>query len=331
MDKLIFSDIAQIKKHTDVSSNTEIENYQSAIKQAQAQFIVPLIGKACLNDLLEKLKTDDLTGDESELVEQIRYPVAILTQLLGLASQNISLTNGGFTVPAGENVAVASQHRVDAYKLELESTAQFALNSLLEWLEENGDQIPLYDSSDEKKRNQGRFLRKASDFQEYTTLTIGHFMFSRLLPVIAMVEENVIRTALCDTLYEHMRQTLETGGDLGVYEPLMKYIKPVVAHFALSDSIEEMNLTTQGENLILRFSESVSNYAAGKEPVDSPRIIRLMNRNVRMGKDAINRLEKHLRENAADYPIYEASECNPEDILLATTIHENKSGAGIML
>lgn len=331
MKNLLFNSIHQIKAYVEISSNTKLENYQPAMILVQEKWLIPIIGKAAMDQVITKLKTDDFNSVEREFLEALRFPAAILCQYFAIGSNNISLTDGGFTVPAGDKVAVASQWRVDDYRAKLEMDSQLALDKLLEWLQEKGDQISSYQGSDAQKRNSGMILSKASDFQQYTTLQIGHFMFHKLLPMISMVEETVIRTAICDELFDHIKTTLKDGGDLAEYKPLMDYLKPIVAYFTLSDSIEEMNLSTSGDNLIIKYRDPSSNQSSGKKELEESRIIRLMARNKRLGADAINRLQRHLSASAADYPIYQDSECNPASILMETTEHDNSSGSGIML
>jgi hypothetical protein len=331
MASLIFTDIDQIKQYADVSKNTRLESFNSSIRVVQNEVIVPLIGRTMLNTLLGKLDDDSLDDDEKVLLDKLRSPAALLTKMYHSPENNITETSGGFTVPQGENIAPASRWRINDFLDSLEYKAQIELNELLLYLEENGQTFSDYWNSDERTQNMSLFVPRASIFQKYTSLKVGHFMFSRLAPVIERIQETVIQNCICPDLYTFLKAKLESGTDLDDYAPILPYIQRAIVHLTLSDALDEMNLSTKSDNLIVKFRESNTLDTKGQDPAPESTLCRLQRRNTELAREAISALKKHLDDNTDTYIVYADSECSTPTILPETTGPTSGSGVGVYL
>lgn len=331
-EQFIFTDKDQIEQWVKISANSKIEDYHPAIRLVQQKWLKPIIGKAMLDSLIEKAPTDDFTDGERSFLHALRFPAAILTQYHSIGSGNITLTEGGFTVPKSDHVAPASQFRINQYKDELERNAQAALSSLLEWLSENGSDHSLYWDSEERKSNMARFIRTANEFNSKTSLDVDHFIFRNLSYLISRTEETVIQSCLCQELYDHMKTELEAGNDLGDYSDLLGPIAEVIVPYVLADAINEMGISIQGAQIMMKFRESSTEETNGVKEVSETTIQRIRKKNQELAGLAVNRLKEKL--NNADpgtYPIYEASECASASIIPEITPFTHDSSSGIML
>jgi len=331
-EEFIFSDIDQLTEFVNISQNSDIKDYQPSMRLVQSKWIKPIIGKQMLNDLIEKSKTDDFTIEERSFLHSVRFPAAILTQYHSVGSGNVTLTKGGFSVPKSEQIAPASQFRINQYKDELEVNAQAALSDLLEWLQQNGQNFPLYWDSDERKSNMGTFIKDAKVFNFFTSLDVDHFIFRNLRYLIARTEDTVIENCLCKDLYDHMRTVLQAGDDLEEYKDLISPISEVIVNFVIADAINELGISIQGSRILLKFRDSSTEDTNGMKAVSENTLDRLSKNYKNLAALAITKLKNQL--DGADigtYPIYESSECGSYSVIPEIEPYTSSSSNGIML
>lgn len=310
MKKNLIDSIEVLREYAPTVASLDMATFTVPLRIAQNQYIKPIIGKDCLNDLLEKLEDDSFEDVERELLEKLRSPLALVAQYNATPFNNITQTKGGYTVTKGEDYVPASRERVDHLQDALELAAQNEFNEVFEFLIDYGKEIASYNETDAQGKNLGNFINQTADFQKFTGIDIGHFIFHRLRPVMTRVEEQVIKTTLCTDLYEDLKEKVKTQAELGEYAPLLPLIQRAVVHITLLWALDEMNLSFSGNTLILKFRESISENINGKKSVDGAQLERIKQLNQREGIAAIDILKKNLEQNKADYPIYLASECN---------------------
>lgn len=331
MAKYLFTDIDLLREYADVGPADDMKKFNSHQRRIQNSIIVPLIGRTMLDALLEKIDTDDHSEDEKKFMDKLRAPAAILIDLYSTPERNITKQLGGYTVSQNENFVPASRFRINDLMDQLGYNAQLDLNELLVWLEANGSTFIEYWDSEERKQNMKLFVNKASVFQKYTSLKIGHFMYSRLIPVIERIEESVIQNCICHELYDDLKTKVKEGTDLGDYAPILPLIQRAVVHFTLADALDEMSLSTKGDNLIVKFRESNTDDNRGHEKASDDHICRLQRRNAQLAGEAISALKKHLDSNTDTYTIYADSECSTPSKLITKAAPTDGSGIAINL
>lgn len=331
-EEFIFSDLDQLSEFVKISQNSKLEDYQQAMRLMQSKWIKPIIGKAQLDLLIEKTKTDDFTDEEREFLHAVRFPAAILTQYHSIGSGNITLTEGGFSVPKSEQIAPASQFRINQYKDELEMSAQAALSDLLEWLQENGENHPSYWNSDERKSAMGRFIRDARVFNQFTSLDVDHFIFRNLNYLISRTEDTLIENILCQDLYDHMKTELEAGSDLGAYADLLKPIREVLVPFVIADAINELGISIKGAQMVMKFRESSTEETNGVGALSETKLDSLEKNYKKLAALAVTNLKNKLDgADAGTYPIYESSGCGSSSVIPDIEPYSSSSSSGILL
>lgn len=150
MANLITED--QIKSFTDISQNVDVSKFCHYIPIAERKKIKNAIGTACYNDLLDGVANDNLTPDETILLngngleyEGIIKAVAWWVLYYAYPSFHSIITQTGLQTKRGETFDTVSSDILELRINQAKVQAEFYLDQVICFIKDNSELYPCYD------------------------------------------------------------------------------------------------------------------------------------------------------------------------------------------
>lgn len=303
----IFSSIEDLRSFLPVPISADFDALGPSIDLVQTNFIVPIVSEDQFFDLMTKINNaDSLSIYEEKLRDCIKTSVAIGAVLEWIPIGNVNIQTGGFTVNKSDTVVPASMARVEDLKSDLWRKFQESLDALIRFMDLNEAEFDDYVASPERAAMYAHFINKTEELGAIVTTRVNRFVFRTMLPVLGRIEEVYIQEILGSDLYDDMKSKIAARTSLGVYAPILPYVQRALGHLAFSDALEEIGVKVDVNGAYIEFQRNNNDPRQTLPPVDA-KLLRIVELNKKRGMDAMAALKKHLLDNAADYPLYEAS------------------------
>jgi len=291
----LFKSIQEIQDYITVDIGSNERTILPYILQAE-KYTTNIIGKN-LHKLLLKVVHDN--NDEErlkELLDNVRLPLANFGYFLAVEKLNVNVGEKGFTVTENQNLAPASQWRVDNFRKSVEQSGYDGLELLIEFLEENKKHYPEWKFSKNYSFLKDLFVNNSIEFNTAIKSDISRIKFIELKKYIFIIEKAQILPVLCRKLFDKIKS--EYKEDKLSYKNkfiLNEYIRPAICYLTLNKETE----TTYGKPNENYYNE---------------------------GLRYLKELQNYLNKNASDYPEYKMSDCYDDPVNYVEDKNNSESG-----
>lgn len=237
----LIKSIDEVKNYLSVDISMQDKTIMPYIKPAEEQ-VIRLLGKEQYLELDEYYNYADEDESDEELDALLPYvqrPIVNFAFFMGLSMLNVSIGENGIAVVSNSNLTPASKQRTDDLKADLEKAAYDALESLLEFLEENIDDYDSWSGSDAYAYQYSYLITSARRFDELLRINRSRLTYLQWLPTMADVElleiYPVVSKDFCDELKTEMIAD-DVSEDNAVVLP---YIQKAVAYLTASIELDK--------------------------------------------------------------------------------------------
>jgi len=297
MENTIFKTVDEIRAfiNADISNNFDtIAPYLYEAKRIpRTSSIYDILGKAQWEALINwyadcQLPTEDCPL--SKLLHFVRIPLANFAYMIALQKGIVSFGESGLVEISSQNFEPASINKIDIAKKAFASSAYNALEDLIEFLEENVADYPLWQQSEAYSYQRKFFINNAKEFNHTVFSNISRRDYLDMRQYIFQAEQSFIKPVTCLPLYKKLKAAIRTGtaatsgstGSIGSgsssgsgtpspsaalpaeYNALLtEYIYPAVCYMAtwLHKPTNE-NAKTEGTRYIQQLRNHLNEYAA---------------------------------------------------------------------
>jgi hypothetical protein len=238
----LIKDISAVQEFLAVDLSMKEKTIRPYIKPAEEQ-VIRLLGKDQyeeLDDYYNNSESEDAILDA--LLPYVQRPIVNFAYFLGLSALNVSIGNSGIAVVLNANLTPASKQRTDDLKADLEKAAYDALESLLEYLEENLNDFPLWEASDAYVYQYEYLITSARKFDELLRINRSRLTYLNWRPTMADVEflelHPVVSKELCEELKEEIKINDVSEANLVVLPLLQKALAYLTACLELDGKYE---------------------------------------------------------------------------------------------
>jgi hypothetical protein len=197
--------IESLKKYLPTVINSEYEKYQAEVLDANRWLRNDVIGP----ELFDSVQAGDYFEDIDALTAHCESVVARKAYLEGIPSFDLTETSAGFVVTRNENQAPASPERVKKLQDSIAHRLTDAVESLLQYLEENTDYHALWKGSPTYALLTDTYIHTLTEFRRYTPWPGSRIEWiaakPSMLNVIRLKIEPVISSELSDCIIEELR------------------------------------------------------------------------------------------------------------------------------
>lgn len=169
----------------------------------------------------------------SDLLPYAQRPIIYFAFLKGLDKFNVSIGNNGIGVISNSNLAPASEKRVENLRASIANGGWDSLEYLLQFLEENIDDYPLWESSDAYAYQYEFLISSARKFDELYKIDRSRLTFLEWRPTMADVEllqmNPVVGVEFMDELKTQIKADNVSAANLKVLPHLQKALAYLTA------------------------------------------------------------------------------------------------------
>lgn len=293
MIKTLFTTIDQIQDYLTVDISSNSKTILPYMKQAE-KYTTEIIGKALHADLLEVVHGTNDEEKLKDLLEVVRLPLANFGYFLAIDKLNVNVGEKGFTVSNNQNLAPASQWRVDNFRESVKQSGYDGIEDLIEFLEDNAKHYPKWTQSKAYSFNKQFFVNNANEFDQAIKTEISRVKFLELKPYIHQVERAEIIKSISTGLFRQLKEQIKANNLTTDNKYLLEeYIRPAICYMAASRMKEGFKDIQFLEGEASRYIEEMRNF---------------------------------LNENADKYTEYKLSDCYEDPTIEVEEINNEDSG-----
>lgn len=308
MHKLLLQDTDQLTEHLAVPATFNFDAVAPHIWNLQEKFLRPILSKNLLDKLVDLATGDDEISEEYQTALNLsRYVLAQIIMRDTSDLININITQGGFTVNSSENQVTASANRVLLFKEQLTINSQVGIDQLYQYLEDNAAELTEYADSDERKALKSNFIPDAKTFSEgLIAIEVGHFVFTKMRDVMAVIEARYLIKALGAELYADLQSKVKNSQSLGVYAPILPFIQKAIPALVFAECAPNLGISVEERGVFISYiknaNEPQQKGAAGENTIE-----KIAARHKQYGMERMEDLTTHLIEKKDDYTLFTSS------------------------
>lgn len=309
------------KSYPDVNRNMDWAGLEPYARQAVQTYVLPYLGKKLYDDITATIHGSTPTTDAAklELIDRLRDVAAYYTIMHTLPKKKTIVASMG----AVENVATegTTGSSLWGFKTTLWSVAQDAdrmMDELLAFLEsqvegatpvayfvDNWKTEPAYTSAST------RFFRNTGQFQEFQNIERSLRTFKSLRAIIEECADRHILPLLCQAQFDALVTAIAAKNESDPQKKLTARVRKALAKWATYQASIEIPILAERDGFrVIGNIDAVDQRAYSAEVITTA-IQGIREAAERSARTATADLAAFLAENAADYPLWKDSKCNP--------------------
>lgn len=291
--------------HRNMAGNTLLP----FIQDAEWHELIPFIGQ----DLYDDLIANPGTGNNPALLPYVKATVAWFAYYralptlrtvmadMGLQQQN---DREGTSQPANEEqytTALWNALRTGYDKLEV---------LLWQFLKPNAADYPLWEAWSGSSLVSDLFLFSPKLFQEYHPLQTPGALetWLKLRPIMRRIELYYIKPVLCDDLFAELKTQIADDTVSAENAIILEFVREAVAAYTVVEAAAKLNLQLTARGARAKNATDSKYSRPSITDRDYEHLYQSENGDIAR---AMATLKAYLAAHAADYPLWEASVCNP--------------------
>lgn len=287
-----------------LNKNARIETFASFRDDAEAKYIVPLIGQEMYDELHSwyNLEAPEENGPLSKLLYQVQRALTYYTLLEAGPTSLLDFGDNGMMEGSVDGQIAARQWTVKGAADYFSTNADTFAESVLQFLEKNKEDYDTWDNSEFRKTARSLFISSGKMWKEAgADICEPHRFYLNRQISIKRVEDIQIQDILGPDLLTDLKSKLKDDSLSETETALVEKIKPVVAYYALADSLPHISfvLTSSGLRLLNENDGLKSNQLA-----DPDLITARCQENINLGKRYEAILRNYLNDNAGEFPLW---------------------------
>lgn len=311
---MLFKTTEKIKEYADVSS-LNLETAKVTITSVQEQHIKPLLGATLYNNLVSAYTSEtnenSLPDAYKKLLHKCRQAIGPYFCYYYQPSVDGVLSQSGFQRMETNNAKTAFQYQVNNYRDEQLRKANVAMESLLEFLEENKGNYSQWVEDAAFKAYRNLFIRSAKEFAELYFTASPYRTFYAVRFKMYDVEELYIREKIGDDLFDVLKQKdKDAAASFSDDEEIvMKRLKKAIAYYTMGMALPYLQVTFDERGLTVT-GTGTANRDKDAKALDAPttKTAHLERNAIEAGNIWLSKAVDYIQKNAGAFPAYKQPE-----------------------
>lgn len=287
-----------------LDNDTDLDILDPHLKDSETSFLRPVLGAALFDAALAGLADETPDAKWTALLPYLQKPVAFNGYYRFFKISRGQLNHRGFQRDRSEYSEAAPKWELDEIKTQLICQADYALDQLIAFLEENADTYTEWESADFYEQNGGTIIPSAAIFDQFVKIGCSGRVFAKLKQYRTRAERSLIRT-ICQDLYDEVVEQINDSMTAEI-TALLPYLRAVVAFDTMAKGIKMMNYNYLDTGIYV-YSYNDGNIT--KTALSASEVKTLAAEWERDYTDARAELIEFLKDNIEDYPTYATSKC----------------------
>lgn len=305
--------------YPDMNMNMLWANVTPYIRQATDEQILPFIGEAMYDDIATKVEAGAvLDAAQIRFLELLRDAVAFHTVARALPLKKTTLASMG----AVENVATegTTTSSLWGFRTTLWQVVQLAdkaTDRLLAYMEgqvkAGNSYFDLWKNDPTFVVGSGDLFRTTGDFQPYFNINDSRRTFLQLLPIMKQSAQRNIVPALSKELYTELTTQVKENNLSAANEALLPYVRAALAHWTIYYASDKLSALPEHSG----FRVTSNADAVDSRVLPQEALMQAIDR-IKYAAEADARTSTagmiaFVTDNADDYPLWKASNSNPDN------------------
>jgi hypothetical protein len=262
---MLFKDKNKLAEYAAIVGTTNFAAVKPTIETVEEQELVPWIGEE-LYDYINSQYTDAANEDaleapEKDLLHKCRRVIGPFLCYYFAPKSDVQLDESGMRRNETGTVKTAFQEQRENFLEQNLKEGELAVESLLQFLEKNKANYQTWVESDSFKKYRKLFIKTGKEFQNLFPSASPFRNYAAMRPKMMEVEENIIRKALGNVLFDALKTkdaTQEQGFSDGE-KVLLEKIKLAIAHLTVEQSIPFLNIRLDGSGFTVASTSRTTN------------------------------------------------------------------------
>lgn len=295
---MIFTTTAEIKKHHPCLITFKFEEIEHLVRQVGEDEIVPLIGDA----LYEELTGESSSSVDDALLEKVRDVLAPLIFYYYIPFAQGKVGTAGILIVQNEGETQAPGWMIREMRSEAYEKAMKAAERLLKWLEKNKADYDSWVDSDAYTVFKELFINTVDEFHDEVNIDKSRRTFLALKQKIKLCEKEYIKPILGTTLFDAIKEDINSGEISAEFEPLLDLIRTALANLSIASAINSLNLKIDKNGITLY--EALGNDDPKRKQPLAEQLREFKQEHQQIGENFLKKLSDYLRDNKDDYSDY---------------------------
>ncbi len=303
---MLIRDLSEIKDYVHINYATNPKDLKPGILRAEQKFIVPYLGKDQYKVIEAANNSNVLTTAQTDLLHYVSGALFNYAVLLSIPGQNVQINSSGVTQQHTEHSKPAFAHAIAALKASLIDAAFEWLESMLQFLEDNENDYPIWRNSSAYTKNKESFINTGARFNELYTIQCKIQTFHAIKTNMADMECFAILPTIGQAYFDELKTQIQAKSITSNNKIALNYIQHALANFTIANAVRSNRVSIVGNSVV--YTEIIeSNDSGNTIKAGLDQMIEQKYRHAKeMGERYLDKLRDHLRNNISDYPTYAA-------------------------
>lgn len=331
---MLITDIDTLRTFNPASASFSFPTIEPFIKIAERDYIIPIIGQDEYDILDLAFNAETTDDDQDNLIRKIQDAIAWISFYEATPVLNVHVTAGGFQVAVSDNMAPASQYRVEDYKAYTATKGYNALENILYFLwNSDAGTYPQWEESDEHDTHRSLLVLSSKEFQKTVDIKNSYEVYTKLKPFIQDSQLLIIRGVTGEGLYNELLNQVLNNTISTDNEVLMQFIRPCLCYLSMADALVKLSVIFEAYGIIQLDSGQRDNIKL-QTPTGENKLSTIMLQFRTKGQHYETKLRNYLKDNPDDYPLYVAGDSFEDPALDdedGDNINDQDSGFFVMM
>lgn len=244
---MLFKSTAGLKEYAQLTGEINFASVRPTLRFVETFHLIAILGRELYRSL-DAAYADEttMTAAQKALLEQCRHVVAPYFCYYYAPKADVQLSDAGMT----KSKDAAYQYQGAAYREAALREAEMCEESLLQFLEEKRSDYAEWTASEAFKAYRSLFIKSGTQFDDLVRTASPQRNFFALRSAMVDVEENMIRTAIGDTLFNALKtKDAGTQNFTGAELILLQRLKKAIAYQTLATGAPLLNVRLDAAGL----------------------------------------------------------------------------------
>ena len=212
--------------------------------------VVKIIGKPLYESILEAYRSNEMDEDQKDLLNLVRYPIAVRAYTLLASNNDIAHTTNGRKMRQDDNEKQAFEWMIDRDNEALAKRYYRALDDLLEHLED----LESWKQSEAFKATHKLFIRTTFEFDDHFPID-SRLVLLKLEPGIRQCEQHYILPIIGIDRFRDLKHKLQSATDLNESDKeLLRLIQEACVYHSLSWAMMRLSVNIFPEGVLQAYT-----------------------------------------------------------------------------
>jgi hypothetical protein len=308
-----------------VTAQNEVTKYEGSNNYAIEHFLEKWLSKEFIDEVEALYQAGTVVAKWTVLIPKIQAALGNITLANQIPIGQVTIDDSGITRKENDHFKSAHTGQINMLLTECLGRGYNYLESLLEFLEANEDDYPVWKASTAYTKNKEFFINSSIEFNDNYPIMRGRITFKSLFPIMKDVELLIIEVALGTLFFDYLKEKIQTKTAFTSEEKkLLVCLKKAIAYFAIEQAIAKQWVKLTSNSVIFTEHDQDTNNVLETTAQNEQASLKISDAKEK-GSIWLSKAINYIKSNLDNFTVFRDDETvNP--VIEETTCPENKTG-----